>query len=320
MIDSAYYLAGRRVSSGENPDSFEWTGLVTPTADELANLARAHHIDPLAMAAIGRPHLRSRLDRYGDHLAMVVRAARYIEATETVEFGELHVYLSPRTVVTVRLAQEPDLAQARRTLEDHPPLLAQGPHAALWAILDAVVSTYEPVVDGLENDIDEIEDEIFANEPSAQVSRRIYELNREVIGFQRAVRPLITMVDQIRDSLLDDSAVDLRKRFREIQADLVRTNERIETFRVLLDGALATHAAIVSQRQTEVALGQTVQAKKISSWAAILYIPSMIGAIYGMNFTHMPELHWTLGYPAALLVMVGGSVALYIVFKRKDWI
>jgi magnesium transporter len=229
--------------------------------------------------------------------------------------------VSAKAVVTVRLAEEPDLASVRSQVEARPELLARGPRAVLWAVLDGVVGTYDPVVDGLETDIDEIEDQIFADDPAATVSRRIYELHREVIGFQRAVKPLVDEMQQLRDAIAeDDEDLELRRLFRDLHGHLVRINDRIENFRTLLDNALDAHAAIVSQRQTQVSLAQTEQTKKISAWAAILYLPSMVGAIYGMNFDHFPELHWVLGYPFALGLMVASCAALYAAFKKRDWI
>ena len=332
VINNAHYVEGSRVHDAKTAEealkhasksgaSFAWVGLLRPTPEELREVAERYGIHDLAIKAVGKAHLRSKVEQFGDDLALVVRAARYIEETETVEFGEVHLFVSDKAVVTVRLAEEPDLASVRRQVEARPELLARGTRAVLWAVLDGVVNTYDPVVDGLENDIDEIEDQIFSDDPTASVSRRIYELHREVIGFQRAVKPLVSEIQQLRESIAEDEKdLELRRLFRDLHGHLVRIDERSENFRSLLDNALDAHAAIVSQRQTEVSLAQTVQTKKISAWAAILYLPSMVGAVYGMNFEHFPELRWKLGYPFALAVMLGLCAGLYGVFKKKDWI
>jgi magnesium transporter len=191
----------------------------------------------------------------------------------------------------------------------------------LYAILDEVVDAYAPVVAGLENDIDEIEDQIFSEDPSPAVSRRIYELHREVILFQRAVQPLSAVLDELRARATEqDMDIELRRLFRDVHDHVLRVHERIEGFRSLLDNALMAHAAIVGQRQAEASLAQSEQTKRISAWAAILFAPALVGTIYGMNFDHMPELSWRWGYPFALGLMVFSGVIIWAVFRRARWL
>ncbi len=191
----------------------------------------------------------------------------------------------------------------------------------LYAILDEVVDSYGPVVAGLENDIDEIEDQIFDRNEGPAVSRRIYELHREVIAFQRAVSPLVGMLAELRDiAAASDADIELRRLFRDVHDHVIRVSDRIDNFRSLLDNALNTHMALVAQRQTEASYAQNEQTKKISAWAAILFGPTLVGTIYGMNFRYMPELDWRYGYPAAVgLMFVLGGV-LYALFKRVKWL
>jgi len=229
-------------------------------------------------------------------------------------------------VVSVRHAEAPDLAAVRHRLEASPGLLRMGPQAVLYGILDEVVDRYLPVLAGLENDIDEIEDEIFAAD--RDVSRRIYELSREVIEFQRAVQPLVGMLEALqRGSEKYELDVELQTRLRDVQDHAIRAAERADSFRALLQNALTVHATLVGQRQndemqrlTESALAQSEEVKRISSWAAILFAPTLVGTVYGMNFEHMPELAWPLGYPFALLLMLAMGVGLYGVFKWKKWL
>ncbi len=191
----------------------------------------------------------------------------------------------------------------------------------LYAILDEVVDSYGPVVAGLENDIDEIEDQIFEQDAGIAVSRRIYELHREVIAFQRAVHPLVDMLAELREiAEAMEADIELRRMFRDVHDHVMRVSDRIDNFRSLLDNALDTHMSLVAQRQTEASYAQNEQTKKISSWAAILFGPSLVGTIYGMNFQYMPELDWRYGYPAALGTMVLLGAALFGVFKRVKWI
>jgi magnesium transporter len=214
----------------------------------------------------------------------------------------------------------------RRRLESEPALLAKGSEAVLYAILDAVVDGYRPVVDGLANDIDEIEAEVFRGDP--RVSRRIYELSQEVLDFQRAAQPLTGILAAITAGF-DKYGVDeeLRSYLRDVADHVYSVNERVEGFRVQLRDILTVNATLVAQRQndeirelTETSIAQGEEVKKISAWAAILFAPTLVGTVYGMNFDNMPELHWHLGYPVALVLMLLVSLVLYAVFKRRDWI
>jgi magnesium transporter len=204
----------------------------------------------------------------------------------------------------------------RRALEARPELLARGPFAVVYGIVDHVVDGYQPVVDGLENDIDEIEDEVFSG--SATVSRRTYELTREVIEFQRATKPLADILAR----LIDLPGVDDEERryLRDVQDHALRIEERVDAFRVLLQNILSVHLTLETKALTEVSVSQNEQVQKISAWAAILFAPTLIGTIYGMNFHDMPELRWRLGYPMALALMVAVGLVLYAIFKRRRWI
>ena len=329
IVDNAVYVSGHRI---ENPaslkDTFEhmserggmaWIGLLRPTPDEIHHVAAEFSLHPLAVEDALSGHQRAKLERYGDTLFTVLRPARYIDATETVEFGELHVFVGPNFVVTIRHADSPDLARVRRRLEAQPKLLALGPEAVLYAILDEVVDEYQPVTLGVENDIDEIEDALFGGNTS--LSQRIYELSREVIALQRAVQPLPEMLERLLQGAQKYHVdIELQRSLRDVHDHAIRITDRVTTFRSLQQNALTENATLVSERQTDTALVQSEQVKKISGWAAILFGPTLVGTIYGMNFTYMPELDWVLGYPLALALMAATSVTLYIVFRTKHWL
>ncbi|HEY0168548.1 MAG TPA: magnesium and cobalt transport protein CorA [Jatrophihabitans sp.] len=335
-MDNAVYVDGCRHAE---PPSLEvtyemlrdqkgmgWIGLYRPDPHEVRSVAAEFEIHGLAVEDTISAHQRPKSERYGDVLFTVLRPARYIEADERVEFGELHVFTGKDFVVTVRHAEAPDLGRVRRRLEADPDLLRLGPQAVLYAILDEVVDEYEPVVVGLENDIDEIEDQVFEGDP--EVSRRIYQLSREVIEFQRATKPLLKILAELGEGF-DKHEVDgeLQQYLRDVQDHTIRIVERVDGFRALLQNILTVNATLVAQRQneetqrlTETSLKQNEEVKKISSWAAILFAPALIGTVYGMNFDHMPELGWKYGYPMALGLMVLMGVGLYLVFKRRDWL
>ena len=211
-------------------------------------------------------------------------------------------------------------------MEADPELLRRGPEAILYAIMDRVVDGYAPVVRGLENDIDEIEVEVFSG--NAGVSRRIYELSREVVEFQRAIKPLPGIVGRLIAGV-DKYNVDpeLQRYLRDVQDHAIRVVEQVDGFRELLQNILSVNLTLVSLQQneevktlTEASIEQNNEVKKISAWAAILFAPTLVGTVYGMNFGHMPELHWTFGYPFALALMLLVSVSLYLVFKRRGWL
>jgi magnesium transporter len=330
IVDNAVYVDGRRI---KNPDSLDltfehmrannglgWIGLLRPTEDELHAVAAEFALHPLAVEDALSGHQRAKLERYGDTLFVVLRPARYNEATETVEFGELHLFIGPDFVVTVRHADVPDLSRVRARMESQPELLSQGSEAVMYAILDEVVDEYQPVTEGLQNDVDEIEDALF-DTGSPQLSRRIYDLSREVIHFQRAADPLIEMLESLlRGGDKYGVDIEVQRSLRDVLDHTLRITDKLDALRSILDNALTLNATLVTQRQTDTALTQNEQVKKISGWAAILFGPTLVGTIYGMNFTHMPELDWPLGYPLALLAMAATSVALWASFKSKRWL
>ena len=336
LVNNAVYVDGRRSAEPRNlEETYEvlrdrrgmaWIGLYRPDVAEIRSLAREFDLHELAVEDAVSAHQRPKLERYGTTLFTVLRPARYLDAVEEVEFGELHVFTGEDFVVTIRHAETPDLSQVRKRLEQSPALLRLGPEAVLYAILDQVVDEYGPVVAGLENDIDEIEDQLFKGDPA--VSRRIYELSREVIEFQRATHPLLEVLAALETGF-DKYHVDLelQRSLRDVSDHALRVVERADAFRALLQNALTVHTTLVSQQQndemrslTEASLAQNEEVKKISAWAAILFAPTLVGTIYGMNFEHMPELHWFYGYPAAVALMFVTSGTLYLIFKRRRWL
>jgi len=337
LVDSAVYVDGDRVESPTTlADSYRalhahenavgWIGLYRPDNHELASLADEFGLHELAIEDAILAHQRPKLERYDDTLFVVLRSALYLDDVEEVEFGEVHLFVGPDFVITVRHSEAPDLSAVRRRLESNPDLLRLGPEAILYAILDRVVDGYAPVVAGLENDIDEIETEVFRGDP--MVSRRIYELTREVIEFQRAAAPLAAVLRALTAGFAKyGTGEELQRYLRDVEDHLTQVIEQIEGFRHLLRDILTVNATLVAQEQneemkalTEASIDQNEEVKKISAWAAILFAPTLIGTVYGMNFDHMPELHWTYGYGFALFLMVVVSVGLYGVFKRRRWI
>ncbi|MFE0648390.1 magnesium and cobalt transport protein CorA [Streptomyces sp. NPDC059534] len=337
VVQVGLYLDGRRVASPatlaetfrrlrEEPAGMAWIGLQRPTHEELHFLAAEFDLHELAVEDAMEAHQRPKLERYGDTLFVVLRAARYLDAQEEVDFGELHIFVGPDFLITVRHGAAPDLSAVRHRMEENPELLALGPEAVLYAILDTVVDGYAPVVAGVQNDIDEIETEVFGGDPA--VSRRIYELSREMVEFQRATRPLVGMLHSLIAGFAKyGTDEELQRYLRDVADHVTHTSERVDGFRQALADILTVNATLVTQQQNaemralaEAGFEQNEEIKKISAWAAILFAPTLVGTIYGMNFEDMPELKWAGGYPFAILLMAVVCVSLYVIFRKRDWL
>lgn len=338
VVDSAVYRDGRRVAL---PPSLEgtyaaldavddhdlvWIDLQEPDPADLASLAARYGLHELSLEDAIQAHQRPKLERYGHTLFVVLRAAHYDDAAERVDFGELHVFVGPDFVLTVQQTPSPEVAQVRQRLDADPQILRHGTEALLYALLDAVVDGYTPVIAGLEHDIDEIEAEVFREDREA--SRRIYELSREVVDFQRAVTSLPGILAALTAGFTKYRVGDeLQRYLRDVADHVTSVTESIEASRASLRDILTVNATLVAQRQndemrslTQASYEQGEEVKKISAWAAILFAPTLVGTVYGMNFRVMPELQWAAGYPFALGLMAVVCAGLYVVFRRRDWL
>jgi magnesium transporter len=337
VVDTAIYRDGRRIETPatvsetarrlrEQPGTVAWIGMFRPAEAQFLPVADDFGLHEVAVEDAIVAHQRPKLERYGDTLFVVLRSATYLDDAEEVEFGEIHVFVGPDFVLTVRHSRTPDLGAVRRRMEDDPELLARGPEAILYAILDSVVDGYAPVVAGLQKDIDEIETEVFRGDP--KVSRRIYELSGEVIEFQRSVRPLLAMLDGLATGFAKyGTDEELQRYLRDVADHATTVSERVVGFRQMLADILTVNATLVNQAQneeikrlTEASYDQNEEVKRVSAWAAILFAPTLIGTVYGMNFEAMPELHWAFGYPFALALMILVSVTLWLIFKARGWL
>jgi magnesium transporter len=315
IVDRAIYRDGVRQDDGSGPappGAFVWIGVHEPTAAEFDGLAREFDLPPLAVEDAIEAHERPKLDVYGDMLFLVVKTARYVDPDEVVELGELLIFAGPDYLITVRHGEGSSLAAARQALERDPERMRSGPSAALHAILDQVVDDYMPAIEGLENDIDEVEEQLFS-ERRVNLAERIYRLQREVLEFRRAVSPLVDPVERLAGGRYTSIHPSTRDYFSDIRDHLARARDQLDGLRDLLGGSLQANLAQVGVRQNE-------DMRRISAWVAIIAVPTAIAGIYGMNFEHMPELRWELGYPAALLVMAAICSFLYARFKRAGWL
>jgi magnesium transporter len=322
IIDCAHYKDGIRQHEGPMPleeaavcvkeeGEFVWLGLFEPSADEMRTVKGLFGLHELAVEDAYRAHQRPKLEDYDDSYFIVLKTARYDEEREEVEFGEIQLFVSSTHVIAVRHGEASDLRGARQRLEQRRDVLQVGPASVVWAILDKVVDDYTPVVDGIENDIEEVEQEVF--EEHEEPTQRIYKLKREVIEFHRAVWPLMGPLGELETGGVTEIDENLRRYFRDVADHARRVDEQVTSQRELLTSILEANLALVSVRQNEVV-------KQISSYAAIIAVPTFIASVYGMNFDHMPELHQRYGYPLALVVMALSVAALVWFFKRIRWL
>ena len=324
IVDCAHYRDGQRqhsealdieaagrIAAGCGEGEFVWLGLREPSAEELERAQQAFGLNPLAVEDAQHAHQRPKLEDYEGSYFMVLRSARYNDDKEEVEFGEIDIFAGPGHLISVRHGEACELGPARQRLEQRPELLRLGPASAVWAILDQIVDEYAPVVDGLENDIEEVEDDIFSREGDA--TQRIYFLKREVIEFHHAVAPLLVPLEQLErggDPQLDP---ELQGFFRDVADHARRVDEQLMGQRELLTSVLEANLALLSVRQNEVV-------RQISAYAAIIAVPTFIASVYGMNFEHMPELSSPVGYPLCLAFMALAVLALHRFFRRIEWL
>jgi magnesium transporter len=337
VVDAGIYRQGVRTASpstiagmarlvADQPGAMAWIGLYRPAEAQLLTVADEFGLHEVAVEDAIVAHQRPKLERYDKTLFVVLRAAIYRDDIEEVEFGEIHLFIGPDFVITVRHSPAPDLSTVRHRMENDPDLLSRGPEAVLYAVLDSVVDGYAPVVAGLQKDVDEIETEVFGGDP--KVSRRIYELSGEVIEFQRATRPLLGMLDGLQAGFAKyGTDGELQRYLRDVADHATTVAERVDSLRQMLSDILTVNATLVNQAQneeikrlTEASYDQNEEVKRVSAWAAILFAPTLIGTIYGMNFENIPELHWGLGYPFALALMLLTSVTLFLIFKSRGWL
>lgn len=322
------------------PGDLVWIRVANPNPEELQDLAERLDIHDLALEDAITAHQRSKIERYGNMLFVVLHAAKYDEATEKLQTAEIHAWVGPNYVVTIRQTSfaGPDVIIDRLAMDED--FAKHESLSILHALLDTVVDEYQPIVSMIEADVDQVQDQLFddAADPSSQ---RIYELLREVITFQRMSKSLRNIAQELESGRIfrhgprdfsgepipgaDDP--ELRLHWRDVADHTISAADRTDDFRQALENALTVHSTLVAQdqneemkRMTETSIHQADVAKKVSGWAAILFFPTLVAGTYGMNFEHMPELGWMMGYPFALGLMLLGVVTLYLLFKRSDWI
>jgi magnesium transporter len=320
IVNCVAYSDGRKVGDVEIddiaeilrfPGQFIWIGLHEPNEEMLRRMQQQFDLHELAIEDALRAHQRPKLEEYGASLFVVLRPAELRD--HTLELGETHIFLGARYVISVRHGATHSYTGVRSRCESTPHLLRKGPGFVLYAIMDFIVDQYFPVVDALQDDLEDLEEEIFGGTFERETTQRIYTLKRDLVALKRSVSPLIEVCNRL---VRFDSALvpeDARLYFRDVYDHVIRINESVDSLRELLTTALEANFSVVSVRQNEVT-------KRLAAWAAILGVPTMLAGIYGMNFEYMPELHLHYAYAVFWIVVASVCGLLYWRFKRAEWL
>lgn len=291
--------------------SFVWVGLYEPTEDLLDKLQEEFGLHDLAVEDAHKAHQRPKVEAYGNSLFIAIHTAQTVDGH--IRFGETHMFVGPRYLVTVRHGASTSYASARARMEREPELLAHGPGAALYAVLDMAVDNFTPIVIEFSQALNELEQHVFAEDFRKDTVQKLYDLKRELTRLRMAVAPLQDILGQLartRGGLIDD---EIQLYFRDVHDHVVRINESTDTLREMLTAAMSVNLSLVTLRQGDVV-------KRLAGWAALLAAPTLIASWYGMNFVHMPELPGRYSYYILIGITVVVCAVLFRMLKRAKWL
>ncbi|MGW0362773.1 magnesium and cobalt transport protein CorA [Streptomyces sp. NPDC002990] len=312
LPDDGCHMVVKRLR-GLGDGEFAWVRLADPSEDELVRLAEELGLHPLAVEDAVHAQQRPKRERFGDVLAVALKTLWYVEEETAVETGEMMVFVGPRSVLTVRHGVVDPCAEAARRLDADPDMLRSGPWAVLHAVLDVAVDAYSDAARRVRTALNRLEDQVFSTS-RVDHTEGIYSLKREVREFRDAVQPLVPVVQGLLSGPgEEDHALKIGPYVRDVADHLYRTDIEVRTLDELLN-------SVLDAQQARVGTWQNDDMRRISAWAAIFAIPTMVAGVYGMNFEHMPELGWTYGYPAAVGLMALASGTLYRAFRRNGWL
>jgi magnesium transporter len=323
IIDCALYHHGVRevlpetysdalATARGHDNAFIWIGLHDPTEAELDKVAGEFKLHALAIEDALTAHQRPKVEEYDDSLFIVLKTVRYDEESQQIELGDVMLFVGESFIVTVRHGQARALKNIRKRLESEHEILDCGPSAVVYAVVDRIVDDYSNIALAVEQDIEEVEKNVFSPERTND-AERIYNLKREVIEFRHAVLPLVAPMARLAAVSTPHIHERMRPFFRDVADHAIQVSEKVEGFDDLLSSVLNANLAQVGVQQNE-------DMRRISAWVAIAAVPTALAGVYGMNFDHMPELHWIFGYPMALALMAASCAGLYRAFKRSGWL
>ena len=306
-------------AAARSTDGFVWVGLQQPTESDIAELALEFDLPALAVEDAVKAHQRPKLEVYGDVVFAVLKVVTYIDHDEIVEVSEISLFVGPGFVVSVRHGHSDVLRSVRAELDEGSDLLVDGPTGILYRVADLVVDQYERTMELINEDVDEIEFQVFSEDEVGH-AKRIYKLKREIAELRRAVVPLAAPMQRLAANDVPGIDPAAAPFFRDVHDHLLRAADSIESHDRLLSDILQADLARLGVRQSEIAVRQNEDMRKISAWAAIGLLPTAVAGVYGMNFENMPELSWEYGYFVVISIIIGACLLLYRMFRRNGWL
>ena len=320
LINCVAYEDGKRLADiairdisdyVSRPECFVWVALSNPDHEELAEMQVEFGLHPLALEDAHHGHQRPKIEEYGDSLFCVLHTVQLVE--EEINVGEVAIFVGPNFVLSVRSRTEQGFAGVRSRCEREPHLLKHGSGFVLYALMDTIVDRYFPVVDALEDELERIEEGIFAGSSPRRNIEALYTNKRKLTVLKHAVEPLIEAVGKLHGGRVPKVCADTQDYFRDVYDHLVRINQSIDSLRDTVTTAISVNLSLITLQENETT-------KRLAAYGALLMVPTLIAGIYGMNFEHMPELKWTFGYPLSLAAMVGIDLYLYFRFRKTGWL
>jgi magnesium transporter len=320
LINCVAYQDGKKLSDiatkdiseyVSRPECFVWVALSNPDHDELTEMQVEFGLHPLAVEDAHHGHQRPKIEEYGDSLFCVLQSVQLIG--EELNVGEVAIFAGPNFVLSVRSRTEQGFANVRARCEREPHLLKHGSGFVLYALMDTIVDRYFPVVDALEDELERIEERIFAGSSPRGNIEALYSNKRKLTVLKHAVEPLIEATGKLHGGRVPKVCGDTQDYFRDVYDHLVRINQSIDALRDMVTTAISVNLSLITLQENETT-------KRLAAYAALLMVPTLIAGIYGMNFQHMPELKWTFGYPLSLAAMVGVDLYLYFRFRKTGWL
>jgi magnesium transporter len=320
LVNCVAYQDGRKLadipkedigSYVKRPDCFVWVALKDPEPAELEEMREQFGLHELAIEDASHGHQRPKLEEYGNSLFVVLQAVEL--KGDDLQVGEIEIFVGPNYILSVRMHSERGFQSVRTRCESEPHLLKHGSAFVLYALMDAVVDRYFPVMDALETELERIEDQIFKRNTARSNIEALYGLKQKLMTLKHAVEPLMEAIGKLRGGRVPQLCMGMQEYFRDVFDHLQRIQAAIEGIRDMQTTAIQVNLGMINLNETEVT-------KKLAGWAAIIAIPTLIAGIYGMNFKNMPEYDFPYAYPICIAVMLALDVGLYLWFKKIKWL
>lgn len=320
LVNCVVYQNGRKLADIpkedihrylNQPECFVWVALLDPLPEELDDMQREFGLHALAVEDAHHGHQRPKLEEYGDSLFAVMHTIEV--AGDELHVGELDVFVGKNYVLSVRSHSEQSFSNVRARCEREPHLLKQGAGFVLYALMDAVVDHYFPVIDALEDELEGVEKRIFAGTPARANIEALYAIKQKLMVLKHAAGPLHEASGKLYGGRVPEVCASTQDYFRDIYDHLFRINQSIDSLRDMVTTAISVNLSLISLQENETT-------KQLAAYAALVAVPTMIAGVYGMNFELMPELKWAFGYPLALATMVGIDIYLFYRFRKAKWL